>query len=417
MDLFTHQEIQAMEAVKEQLCLAEQDMERADRHRFEVWGAKLKQIRDNNWYIAFLPGCTWEQYTNERWEMTPQRAHQLISGYEILYQLNQLLVNGRSTIVDILPTRETHIRPLAKLETSELQAEVWQRVVANSNGRITAKIVEAEVRRKQAELEKDWITVDDWQTLDQAEQSRILTQPNLSPKGMNQVNENIEWALYSWNPITGCLHGCDYCYARDIAERFKPQGFKPSLYSARLIAPQNTKVPGPRWQDDIGYRGVFVCSMADLFGKWVPAEWIEAVLKSINANPQWTFLLLTKFPLRMAEFNYPPNVWLGTSVDYQWAVDRAQKAFRKIKASGFEGVCWLSCEPMMERLTFDQLDLFDWVVMGGASKSTKTPEYFPPFEDIVHLHNQARAAGCMIYQKTNLIHKDYTERVREYPKD
>ena len=156
--------------------------------------------------------------------------------------------------------------------------------------------------------------------------------------------------------------------------------------------------------------------MADLFGKWVPSEWIEAVLNTIANNPQFNFLLLTKFPVRMAEFSYPDNVWLGTSVDYQWAVDRAEKAFTKIKSSGFGGVCWLSCEPMMERLTFSSLDMFDWVVMGGSSKSTQTPEYIPPFDDIAHLHEQARNSNCKIYHKTNLIPGiSDAQRVREFP--
>lgn len=31
----------------------------------------------------------------------------------------------------------------------------------------------------------------------------------------------IDWADMTWNPVTGCLHGCEYCYARKIAERFK----------------------------------------------------------------------------------------------------------------------------------------------------------------------------------------------------
>ena len=31
----------------------------------------------------------------------------------------------------------------------------------------------------------------------------------------------IDWADASWNPVTGCLHGCAYCYARKIAERFR----------------------------------------------------------------------------------------------------------------------------------------------------------------------------------------------------
>lgn len=30
----------------------------------------------------------------------------------------------------------------------------------------------------------------------------------------------IDWCDSTWNPVTGCLHGCAYCYARKIAERF-----------------------------------------------------------------------------------------------------------------------------------------------------------------------------------------------------
>lgn len=32
----------------------------------------------------------------------------------------------------------------------------------------------------------------------------------------------IEWADATWNPVTGCFHSCEYCYARRIAERFAP---------------------------------------------------------------------------------------------------------------------------------------------------------------------------------------------------
>ena len=42
---------------------------------------------------------------------------------------------------------------------------------------------------------------------------------------------SIDWAEYSWNPVTGCQRGCDYCYARRIAERFHgPDGFKPAFH-------------------------------------------------------------------------------------------------------------------------------------------------------------------------------------------
>jgi len=67
---------------------------------------------------------------------------------------------------------------------------------------------------------------------------------------------------------------------------------------------------------------------------------------------------------------------------------------------------------MLERLIFSGLEMFDWVVMGGASRSTQTPEMRPPFDDIVALYLQARQAGCKVYMKTNL---GIEQRVREYP--
>ena len=30
----------------------------------------------------------------------------------------------------------------------------------------------------------------------------------------------IEWTDFTWNPVTGCLHGCPYCYARKQTKRF-----------------------------------------------------------------------------------------------------------------------------------------------------------------------------------------------------
>lgn len=30
----------------------------------------------------------------------------------------------------------------------------------------------------------------------------------------------IDWCDFTWNPITGCRHTCEYCYARRQAKRF-----------------------------------------------------------------------------------------------------------------------------------------------------------------------------------------------------
>lgn len=261
------------------------------------------------------------------------------------------------------------------------------------------------------------ISLDEFNALSAKDRiDRLTVKPGFTAVFNYQDNDNIEWARWSWNPVTGCNHGCDYCYARDIAERFRgdafPFGFAPAIYPERLIAPSHTK---PKHNDDwsdvdqMGHRNVFTCSMADLFGKWVPREWIEAVLEQAHANKQWNFLFLSKFPQRMQEFEFPDNAWVGTSVDKQGAVARAERAFEKINAK----VKWLSCEPMLERLTFNSLEMFNWVVVGGSSRSTQTPEFHPPFEWILHLHNQARDAKSKLYMKSNLFGDG--SRVREYP--
>lgn len=391
----------------------EQRIERMMRNAWYETALEYKAIREKRLYRKNGNGKrgweTWEDYTRERWNRDAATVNSQIQRADEMSQMAEISVIS----ADQLPASMSHATALAKLPDPKQRAQVWGNILASANGRgVTAKDVEAAVSLYLASLAKNWITLEEWTAGE-----RWHGGP--STKTMNeQDDKNIEWAAWSWNPITGCLHGCDYCYARDIANRFFPQEFAPSFLPERLTMPANTKQTGPRWTGDIGYRNVFTCSMADLFGKWMPQEWIEAVLKTIADNPQWTFLLLSKFPVRMAEFTYPPNVWLGTTVDKQWAVERAEKAFRKIKASGFNGVCWLSCEPMLERLTFTSLGMFDWVVMGGSSRSTQTPEYRPPFDDIVHLYDQARAAGCRVYQKTNLIPGMADEqRVREYPLD
>jgi protein gp37 len=250
-----------------------------------------------------------------------------------------------------------------------------------------------------------FVTLDDWNTLKDRDRKRLFK--TTSEDRFNaQDNDNIEWALWSWNPITGCLHNCPYCYARDIAERFYEQKFKPSFWPGRLNAPRNTPFPEQKAAEWMGHKNVFVCSMADLFGRWVPSEWIEAVLAEVEKSSQWNFLFLTKFPIRLAEFTFPGNAWVGTTVDCQARVANAEKAFRKVKA----GVKWLSCEPLIEPLRFSDIGAFDWIVVGGSSKSTQTPEWKPPREWVENIEHTAKKAGLKVYEKTNLL-----DRIREYP--
>lgn len=232
--------------------------------------------------------------------------------------------------------------------------------------------------------------------------------------------EGISWASWSWNPVTGCLHGCEYCYAREIAtsERFRPgfpAGFTPLFHHERLDAPQNTAVPLAR-QHDPAWRRVFVCSMADLYGRWVPDEWISQVHASMLKSPQWQYILLTKFPARYVGLDLPPKAWVGTSVDEQKRVRIAENAFREIDGVA---VKWLSLEPLREPLEFTDLSVFDWVVIGAQTETRQpdgtTPAFAPPFEWVARLVVQALDAGCKVHLKPNLRSQPGMEWLDQYP--
>lgn len=232
------------------------------------------------------------------------------------------------------------------------------------------------------------------------------------PKGKSTFNRTagpgISWAGWSWNPVTGCLHGCDYCYARELATKpgysaTYPVGFTPLLHAERLDAPANTPVPaGVASNPELGR--VFVCSMADLYGRWVPDEWIQQVHGACLDNPQWQYLMLTKFPTRYTTVELPPTAWIGTSVDSQKRVRIAEDAFRSIDNVA---VKWLSLEPLLEPLEFSDLSVFDWVVI-GAQTETRQPTglvqaFAPPFEWVARIVAQAREAGCRVHLKPNLL--------------
>jgi protein gp37 len=246
------------------------------------------------------------------------------------------------------------------------------------------------------------------------------TEPKSKPTFNETTGVGISWAAWSWNPVTGCLHGCDYCYAREIAtsERAKatyPVGFTPLFHHERLDAPANTTIPAAH-RDDPAYKRVFVCSMADLYGRWVPDEWIEQVHASMLASPWWQYILLTKFPSRYVGLNLPPKAWVGTSVDEQKRVRIAENAFREIDGVA---VKWLSLEPLREPLEFTDLSMFDWVVI-GAQTETRQPDgtvasFAPPFEWVARIALQAKEAGCKVHLKPNLLRSPGMRLLDEYP--
>ena len=226
----------------------------------------------------------------------------------------------------------------------------------------------------------------------------------------NRTNENIDWAWWSWNPVTGCLHDCKYCYARGIAARFGGStGFRPTFHPERLDATVYTRVPKSEspWS-----RCVFVCSMADLFGDWVPQEWIDAVLERVRAAPQWTFIFLTKNPKRLPTIAWPGNAWVGATVDVQARVQATEEAFSALRAP----VRFVSCEPLQEPVVFTRPELLDWIIIGARSMGKRKVQ--PQWGWVESLTAQANGVGAGVYMKPNLaVEPHLAARMTQLPRN
>lgn len=258
------------------------------------------------------------------------------------------------------------------------------------------------------------------------------------------IKTKISWADATWNPVTGCLHGCEYCYARRIAERFGgfdlervggeysfedgkyildfplckktkhgktqvapyPFGFLPTFHRYKLDEPQRWKKP----------RTIFVCSMADLFGEWVPDEWIDDVIKATQRALQHRYLFLTKNPERygewlerfeegrISELDEVENCWFGASASNNAELERANRSRAQ----------WVSIEPIRERIETDEDQFIEfnpytgserkrwaWVVIGAETGNSKN-KVAPKREWIDDIVDACEDYGTPVFMKESL---------------
>ena len=267
----------------------------------------------------------------------------------------------------------------------------------------------------------------------------------------------IDWADATWNPVTGCLHGCDYCYARKMAYRFgsigsesnTENGYECDLYEGTgenhvLDYPalrewkngRTTKAPYPfcfdptfhrykldepkRWTKP---RTIFVCSMADLFGEWVPDAWIREVFEACEAAPWHRYIFLTKNPARLCKManaflverynkkNSTPhpqteefasvtplpihdNWWFGSTLDNKNATRFD---------GGFFWNTFMSIEPLMEFMDvgLGSFGSDKWAII-GAETGNRKGKVIPKREWVENILDAASITGIKVFMKESL---------------
>lgn len=227
----------------------------------------------------------------------------------------------------------------------------------------------------------------------------------------------IDWCDSSWNPVTGCLHGCEYCYAERMTRRFGckhltgpnhlyilnkparrkngsikpyPYGFTPTLYRYKLDLPQYFKTP----------RSIFVCSMADLFGEWVPDEWILEVLKACQKAPQHRYIFLTKNPLRYDELFERYDLFRELWTKQHFGATATNNEQLKTAANSI--ATWLSIEPILEPVYTDYL-LEHWsCVVVGAETGRRKCKVIPKKEWIMDIVEACSFWNTPVFMKESL---------------
>lgn len=257
----------------------------------------------------------------------------------------------------------------------------------------------------------------------------------------------IEWTDFTWNPVTGCLHGCPYCYAAKQAQRFSgdirlnkgsaqlqkdknglytleapfknqvgkvipdPVGFDPIMHRYRMSMPAQKKKPAK----------IFVVSMGDLFGAWVPDGWIEEVFRACEAAPWHTYLFLTKNPKRYVELHNRyllhenKNFWYGATITNTNAenISRLEELYNLSLFSAAN--TFISVEPMQEPVSFHFGWLPDWLIVGaetGNHKGKVVPER-SWIEDIV---KECQATKTPVFLKDSLQDIWGEDLIQEWPK-
>jgi protein gp37 len=221
----------------------------------------------------------------------------------------------------------------------------------------------------------------------------------------------IEWTDHTFNPWWGCSRvspACVNCYADQWAKRWgysvwRRQGPR------RMLSEANWQKPY-KWNRQAMHAGVpekvFSASMADIFEDHPQLpEPRKTLFEIIEDTPWLRWQLLTKRIENVAGMapwgsNWPPNVWLGTSVENQGYAVPARKPSGRERIPTLlaipAAVHFLSCEPMLSPIELPEDKRLNWVIAGGESGAKarrSASEWF------TSLQAQCNAQGIAFFMK------------------
>ncbi len=246
----------------------------------------------------------------------------------------------------------------------------------------------------------------------------------MNKTGIDWVKNPDDSQGYTWNPITGCLNGCDYCYARRLAntrlrERYldNPNVAVPAHLEGKDLHSEDVQAQHedpfyPRfWPERVGQpfnhtkpRGIFTCDMSDLFGIGIPEEWTRQVVDTIKVNPKHRFYLLTKQPQNLINYSpFPDNCYIGFSADTKKRMVDGYTHLVNIEAK----VKYISFEPLLERMDVRSLSSVQWVIIGAQSK----PTIMPKIEWVREIVSACDKAGIPVFLKNSLVPLTGPERL------
>lgn len=212
----------------------------------------------------------------------------------------------------------------------------------------------------------------------------------------------IEWVDDVWNPVTGCLNDCRYCYTKTNCRNFSgdirrnmaanvkkdgelfilekpfpseaggiltyPFGFLPTLHKYRMDYPDRRK----------NGCNILVGEAGELFGNWVPDQYIKEILDMCVEHPEHNYMFLTKNPNRYRELDSKgilpsgDNLWYGFSyTSNECAVWNDSNGKRH---------CFACVDPLLGDIDLfeaGRLPVVEWVILGaetGNGRKVVTPK-------------------------------------------